>query len=162
MRYATLGGLAVLALAVAGCVQPSQPPAEAAASPPSTQPPPPPPYQIGSFRDLVNVCRTAEVDPYYGSARGLCWGYVSGMLDFYLVDTATGRRARRVCLPPNAPSRAESVTGLLAWADANQQFMDESVPNGVMRYYISQYPCRPAMRGPQPARHRPPPPPPPR
>jgi hypothetical protein len=154
MRVSWLGGLGLL-LALAGCVrQPAQPPPAAAAPPP-----PAPPYDIRTFRDLVGVCRTAEADPYYASARGLCWGYVSGVIDFYEVDTATGRRMRRVCLPPTPLSRADAVSGLLTWADANQQYWDENAPNGLMRYYIERYPCGRPM--PPPHRRRPPPPPPP-
>lgn len=152
MRASVLGGLGLLALALAGCAQPppSQPPAETAANPP----PPPPSYDIHTLRDLLGVCRTAETDPYYASARGLCWGYASGVLDFYDVDMTTGHRRLRVCLPSTAPTRSDAIGGLLTWADANQQFLDLAAPSGLMRFYTSQYPCSPAVAH----GHRPPPP----
>ena len=156
MRVLLLGGVGLLALALTGCAEPSQSSAETAANAPAAAPPPPPSFDIHNLRDLVAVCRTAEADPYYASARGLCWGYASGVLDFYLVDYGTGRRSRRVCLPTAAPTRTEAVGGLLTWADANQQYMDESAPNGLMRFYISQYPCTQpaAVHGRKPPRRK--------
>jgi len=154
MRVSWLGGLGLL-LAVVGCAQPPPQPPPAAVAEPA---PPPPAYEIRTLRDLVGVCKTAEADPYRASARGLCWGYVSGVIDFYEVDTASGRRMRRVCLPGTPVSRSDAVDGLIAWADANQQFWDENAPNGLMRYYIEHYPCSASM--PPSHRHRPLPPPP--
>jgi hypothetical protein len=147
MRASVFGGIGVVAVVLAGCAQPSQPPAETAATPP----PPAPPYEIHTLRDLINVCRTPQTDPFYASAEGLCWGYASGVLDFYQVDTATGHRRQRVCLPTTAPTRGEAVTGLLTWADANQQFLDDSAPYGLMRFYIAQYPCQQPAHGRRPA-----------
>lgn len=134
MRGSVFGGLGFLALVLAGCSGQSQP-AETAATPP------PPPYEIHTLRDLIGVCRTAESDPYYASARGLCWGYASGVLDSHEVEA--GRRGRRVCLPTGtpAPTRADAVNGLMTWADANPQDLDLAAPSGLMRYYEAQYPC---------------------
>lgn len=149
MRMLLCGGLGLVALAAAGCARP--PPPEPAAAAPG----PPPGYEIRTLRDLVGVCRTAETDPYRASAIGLCWGYASGVLDFYLVDSASGHRPLRVCLPAAVPRRDEAVAGLLAWADANQQFLDEPAPAGLMRFYVAEYPCAtaaPARKAPR--RHR--------
>ena len=143
MRISLFGGFGLLALLASGCAQPPPPQSVAAV----TQPPPPPAFEIHTLRDLVDVCRDAESDPYHASAIGLCWGYASGVLDFYLVDTATGHRHARVCLPPTVPRRDEAVSGLLAWADVNPQALQEPAPAGLMRYYVAEYPCSAAGPG---------------
>jgi hypothetical protein len=142
MRISLFGGFGLVALAVAaGCAQP--PPPEPAAAPAAG---PPPAYDIRTLRDLVAICRTAETDPYRASAEGLCWGYASGVLDFYLLDAATAHREARVCLPAAIPRRDEAVASLLAWTDANQQFLDQPAAAGLMQFYVTQYPC--AAHGP--------------
>ena len=147
MRISLFGSLGLAALAAAGCAQtPPQP-----AAPVAEQPPPP--YEIRTLRDVVGICRTPETDPYRASAEGLCWGYASGVLDFYLVDARAGHRHARVCLPAAVPRRDEAVSGLLAWADTNPQFLDEPAPAGLMRFYVTQYPCPGVAPGHRVPRH---------
>ncbi len=104
--------------------------------------PAPTPANTHTTQDLVDLCATPQTDPSYPGHIGLCVGYFSGVLDYHLADTARTKRARKVCLPATMPTRGEERSAFLTWAQANQQYMPDPAVYGVMRFLISQYPCR--------------------
>ena len=141
MRVA-LTGLALVMIAGTAAAQPSSgPPASAPA--PSLQAGKPA-YDINTLGDLVRLCSTDRNDTTFQTSMGLCAGYVSGVLDYHLVDTgwSGGVRNRRVCLPAERPTRFEAIQSLVAWDSSNERFNSEPAADGVMRYFMSTYPCR--------------------
>jgi hypothetical protein len=97
-----------------------------------------PAYNISTFQDLVRVCSTDSTAATFPGAIGVCAGYISGVLDHHLVD---GRRNRRVCLPADRPTRMETLQSLVSWEHSNQRYADEPAAEGVMRYFMTNYPC---------------------
>ncbi len=98
--------------------------------------------EIHTLRDLYNACTTRSDNPLYISATSLCAGYQEAVLDFHLLDTMGARHGKRkVCLPNPAPTRRQSIAGLIAWAQAAPQYMDEPAASAVLRYFINAYPC---------------------
>jgi len=98
--------------------------------------------EIHSLRDLYNACTTRSDNPLYISATSLCAGYQEAVLDFHLLDTMGARHGKRkVCLPDPAPTRRQSISGLIAWAQAAPQYMDEPAASAVLRYFINAFPC---------------------
>ena len=98
--------------------------------------------EIHSLRDLYNACTTRSDNPLYISATSLCAGYQEAVLDFHLLDTMGARHGKRkVCLPNPAPTRRQSIAGLITWAQAAPQYMDEPAASAVLRYFINAYPC---------------------
>jgi hypothetical protein len=102
-----------------------------------------PAYNINSFADLVRICSTDRKDATFPGSVGLCAGYISGVLDYHLVDTgwSGGRRNRRVCLPAEPPTRMQALQSLVSWDQSNQQYDNEPAAEGVMRYFMATYPC---------------------
>ncbi len=140
MRLA-LSGLALAAIAGTAAAQP-------AAGPPASSLAPSllagtPAYDISTFGDLIRLCTTDRNATTYQTSLGLCAGYVSGVLDYHLVDTgwSGGRRNRRVCLPLERPTRLETIQSLVAWDSTNARFNSEPAADGVMRYFMASYPC---------------------
>ncbi len=115
--------------------------APATAAPPGEAASPPPAFNVRTTRDLVGLCNTPTTDPSYPGAIGLCVGYGSGVLDYHLADTYGRKRARKVCLPQQPPTRGEARQMFVAWAQAHEQYMDEPAVEGVMRFLISTFPC---------------------
>jgi hypothetical protein len=101
-----------------------------------------PAYNISTFQDLVRVCSTDSTAATFHGAVGVCAGYISGVLDHHLVDTG-GRRNRQVCLPAEKPTRMETLQSLVSWEQSNQQYAEEPAAEGVMRFFMANYPCRP-------------------
>lgn len=100
------------------------------------------PFDIHTLRDLTAACTLRNDNPYYVAATSLCTGYTEAVLDFHLLETMGPRQSKRkVCLPTPAPSKREVVTGLVAWAQTNPQYLDEPAASGVLRYFINTYPC---------------------
>lgn len=100
------------------------------------------PFDIRTLRDLVAACSTRNDSPYYISATSFCAGYQAAIIDFHLLDTMGPRHdKRKVCLPVPAPTRREAVSGLIAWAQSNPQYLDEPAASAVLRYFINTYPC---------------------
>jgi len=103
-----------------------------------------PQYNIGTFGDLMRICQTTRNDAAFPTAMGLCAGYISGVLDFHLVDTgwSGNRHARRVCLPAEHPTRLEAMQSLVSWNQSHQQYDNQPAADGVMRYFMQAYPCQ--------------------
>ena len=140
MRVA-LTGVALVMIAGTAAAQPSSgPPASSLA--PSLQAGKPA-YDISTFGDLIRLCSTDRNDPTFQTSLGLCAGYVSGVLDYHLVDTgwSGGVHNRRVCLPSVRPTRLEAIQSVVAWDSTNERFNSEPAAEGVMRYFMSTYPC---------------------
>ena len=139
MRAFLLSGTMVCAIAVAAAAQPTGSGATTSLQAGKPQ------YNINTFGDLMRICQTNRNDPEYTAAMGLCGGYVSGVLDYHLVDTgwAGNRRARRVCLPAERPTRFEAMQSLVSWDQSHQQYDEEPAADGVMRYFMQAYPCQP-------------------
>lgn len=140
MRVA-LTGLALVMIAGTAAAQPSS-------GPPASSPAPSlqagkPAYDISTFGDLVRLCSTDRNDATFQTSMGLCAGYISGALDYHLVDTgwSGGIRNRRVCLPAERPTRLQAIQSLVAWDSTNEHFNSEPAAEGVMRYFMSTYPC---------------------
>lgn len=140
MRFA-LTGLAFAVIAGTAAAQP-------ASGPPSPSPPPSllagkPAYDISTFGDLIRLCTVDRNATTFQTSLGLCAGYISGVLDYHLVDTGWpgGRHNRRVCLPTERPTRLETVQALVAWDGTNARYNSEPAADGVMRYFMATYPC---------------------
>ena len=103
-----------------------------------------PQYNITTLGDLMRICQTTRDDTTYATAMGLCAGYISGVLDFHLVDTgwSGNRHARRVCLPTEHPTRFEAMQSLVSWDQSHQQYDQQPAADGVMRYFMQAYPCQ--------------------
>lgn len=100
------------------------------------------PLDIRSLRDLATACTMRNDNPYYVAATSLCAGYEAAVLDFHLLDTMGPRHnKRKVCLPTPTPSRRQTTVGLVSWVQSNPQYLDEPAASGVLRYFISSYPC---------------------
>jgi len=142
MRIA-FAGLAFAVIAGTAAAQPaSGPPAASPAPAPSLQAGEPA-FDISTFADLIRVCTTNRNEATFQTSLGLCAGYVSGVLDYHLVDTGWtgGVRNRRVCLPADRPTRLETIQSLVAWSSTNDRFSSEPAADGVMRYFMTTYPC---------------------
>ena len=152
MRLAILSCIAILASASGGHAQPA-PGAGQPASQPGLQSRNPA-YNISSFRDLVQLCSSDRNDPNYPGRIGLCAGYLSGILDYHLADTAWtgGRRYRRVCLSGATPTRMEVAQSLVNWDQTNHQADDAPAVEGVMRFFMASYPCQPPRSAGRPTR----------
>ncbi len=118
---------------------PAGEPAGATAAAPAS---PPPAFNVRTTSDLVKLCNTPTTDPSYPGAIGLCVGYGSGVLDYHLADTAGRKRARKVCVPAQPPTRGEARQMFVTWAKTHPQYMDEPAVDGVMRFLIATFPCR--------------------
>jgi hypothetical protein len=147
MRVA-IAGLAFAVIAGSAAAQPASGPPPS--SPPPSSPAPAPSLQAGTpafdistFGDLIRLCTMDRGDATYQTSMGLCAGYISGVLDYHLVDTGWtgGVRNRRVCLPTERPTRLEAIQSLVAWSSTNDRFSSEPAANGVMRYFMTTYPC---------------------
>jgi len=139
MRVILLSSAMVCALTVAAAAQPSGSGATTSLQAGKPQ------YNIDTFGDLVRICQTTRDDTTYPTAMGLCAGYISGVLDYHLVDTgwSGNSHARRVCLPADRPTRFEAIQSLVSWDQSHQQFTNEPAADGVMRYFMRAYPCHP-------------------
>ncbi len=99
-------------------------------------------FDIRSFNDLTSVCGMPSEHPLGAAAKSLCSGYLAGVLDFHMLDTAgTRRNYRLVCLPQPVPSRAAVIDEMLGWAHDHPKSLGEPAPNGVLRFFASAYPC---------------------
>ena len=137
MRVILLSGAMVCALAAAAAAQTGS---GATASLQAGKPQ----YDINTFGDLMRVCQTTRDDAAYPTAMGLCAGYLSGVLDYHLVDTgwSGNLHARRVCLPADRPTRSEAMQSLVSWNQSHQQYDSQPAADGVMRYFMAAYPCQ--------------------
>lgn len=100
------------------------------------------PLDIHNLRDLALACTLRNDNPYYVAGTSLCAGYEAAVLDFHLLDTMGPRHdKRKICLPNPAPTRRQSVAGLVSWVQSNPQYLDEPAASGVLRYFINTYPC---------------------
>jgi hypothetical protein len=142
MRCTILSCLAILASAASASAQTA--PGQASPNPPPTLQAKNPAYDIRTFGDLVHLCSTERSDSSYPGAVGLCAGYISGVLDYHLVDTgwSGSRRLRRVCMPAEPVTRMETLQSLVSWDRSNQKYDEEPAAEGVMRYFMATYPCR--------------------
>lgn len=123
MRLAITSCLAVLASVVGAAAQTTT----AAGTPQPSLQAGSPAYNISSFGDLVRICSTERNDATFPGSVGLRGGYISGVLDYHLVDTgwSGGRRNRRVCLPAEPPTRMQTLQSLVSWDRSNQQYDNE-------------------------------------
>lgn len=143
MRLAALGCVGLLAAAVPALAQTPQTLAANSATPVAAAPiATANPFDVRTLRDLATACTMRNDNPYYVSATSLCAGYIAAVIDFHLLDTMGPRHSKRkVCLPTPAPTRRESVVGLVSWVQSNPQYADEPAASAVLRYFINTYPC---------------------
>lgn len=96
--------------------------------------------------DLLNICAVADDDPNVEGARAFCYGFLSGTASYHWSLNA-GKTAKPLfCLPEAGVSRAEGARLFVAWGRANPQHLGEAPVDGLMRFAVATWPCKPAKR----------------
>ena len=142
---ATIASLSALSLCAAICLGA----APARAQDDSAQPPggysykSPSPTTVTSFKSLYDMCVSVGTDTLTRSEHSLCVGYFTGLIDFYLSETAPAQR--QFCLPVDPPlTRQEARDKLVVWAGTNPAAATQPAAAGVYQFLVASFPCAPA------------------
>jgi Ssp1 endopeptidase immunity protein Rap1a len=99
-------------------------------------------FLVRHTQDYVRVCSTSPNDPLYAAAMGFCHGYAVGAYHYYLSETAGPQGKPFVCPPEPPPSRSESLTMFIAWAQQHPEYMGERPVDSLFRFLTEKWPCR--------------------
>ena len=97
-------------------------------------------FNVGTTRDLVELCSAEPADPLYAEALQFCYGYMAGAAHFYRA-LMHGDRIKPIACPEREVTRQEVVGAFLEWARANAQHMEELPVESVVRAAVAEWPC---------------------
>ncbi len=100
-------------------------------------------FQAQTTRELLNLCTARAGDPLYQSAISFCHGYLVGAYKFYEAEHAGPNAPKLVCLPTPPPSRADSISMFIEWANARPQYWNEAPVETEFRFLTEKWPCKP-------------------
>jgi hypothetical protein len=102
--------------------------------------------EVRTTGDLLDICAVADDDPNVEGARGFCYGFLSGTASYHWSINA-GKEAKPLfCLPDGGVSRADGARLFVAWGRANPKYLREAPVDGLMRFAVATWPCKPAKR----------------
>jgi len=100
-------------------------------------------FEVGTARNLFNLCTAAPSDPLYKEAIYFCHGYLVGAYDYYKASTIGPGGKRLVCPPEPAPSRNECITMFIEWLKTHPQYMGDEAVDTQFRFLMEKWPCKP-------------------
>ena len=88
-------------------------------------------------QEMVSICQdNSEV------AQNFCNGYAQGVYDMYVSSIHPTQNPAYLCFPNPGPSRADVISGFVAWASGEPQFSGLPAADSMMRYLATTYPCK--------------------
>jgi hypothetical protein len=98
-------------------------------------------FEVGTTRDLIDLCSVAKGDPMAKEAIHFCQGYIVGAFDYHVAQSAGPGGNCLVCLPDPPPDRDKVVAMFVAWARQHPQYMNEKPVETEFRFLIEKWPC---------------------
>ncbi|MEC9431775.1 MAG: Rap1a/Tai family immunity protein [Pseudomonadota bacterium] len=96
---------------------------------------------LETARNLVDVCAARGAEDLAVKARVLCYGYLTGAMQFHKALTASGEFTRAAC-PADTPTRRQVAAVLLTWAEGRDD-LDAMTPiDALMRAAQAEWPCK--------------------
>ena len=90
--------------------------------------------------DLVDVCGAKGGEELAIKARILCYGYLSGAMQFHRALTGSGEYTPVAC-PAVPATRREAAAALLHWAEARTDLEAMTPIEALMRAAKAEWPC---------------------
>lgn len=90
--------------------------------------------------DLYTLCSLDENNGLYDKGIAFCYGFVSGAMSFYGAIADSPKTPKVICTDHDIP-RGVMVDTFLRWAESNQDKMQESPIDGLVRAAMDRWPC---------------------
>ena len=101
-------------------------------------------FDLRTAEDLVDLCAVRDGDPMVESARGFCYGFLTGAGNYHRAVTAGKDSQPLFCLPEPKMSRAEAAHLFVSWGRANPRHLKEAPIDGLIRFAVATWPCKQA------------------
>jgi hypothetical protein len=98
-------------------------------------------FQVKNTQDLVDLCAVQGNDPVRVQAIHFCEGYLTGVYHYHQALTRGRGQAPVFCPTGALPTRDQAVAMFVAWAQSNQQYMDEPAIDSLFRWAVETWPC---------------------
>ncbi len=99
-------------------------------------------FDLRNAQDLVNLCAVPDGDAMAEAGRSFCYGYLSGVYQYYVAIQDRGKTsAPKICIPDPKPSRAQAAALFVDWAKANGRYMQEPAVDSLGRFAQATWPC---------------------
>ncbi|MGE5152435.1 MAG: Rap1a/Tai family immunity protein [Bdellovibrio bacteriovorus] len=103
-------------------------------------------FDLRSAGDLVELCAVPDTDPMVETARGFCYGFLSGVNHYHRAVNAGPKGKPLYCLPESGLNRADAARMYVDWSRKNPQHMKEAPVDNLMRFAVATWPCKQAKR----------------
>lgn len=90
--------------------------------------------------DLYTLCSLEPQSALYDKGLAFCYGFVSGAMSFYGAIADSPKTPKVICTDHDIP-RGVMVETFLRWAENNQDKMQESPIDGLVRAAMDRWPC---------------------
>jgi Rap1a immunity proteins len=98
-------------------------------------------FVLNDAQALVTACTVPADNELYQTAKGFCYGYMTGAMQVYRAAAASPNVKNYVC-PGHEVSRAEMRDVFLAWAAANPERLNEPAVDSLLRAAVAKFPCQ--------------------
>jgi Rap1a immunity proteins len=99
-------------------------------------------FQVGSTKNLLNLCTVAADDPLYKEAIHFCHGYLVGAFHYYKSQETGPGGSKFLCLPETKPSRNETIEKFIAWAEKHPEYENEVPVETEFRFLTELWACK--------------------
>lgn len=103
-------------------------------------------FELRSAADLVDLCAVTDNDPMVETARGFCYGFLSGAGNYHRAINPPGQGHPLFCLPEKHLSRVATARMFVEWSRAHPQYLEETPIDNLMRFAVATWPCAQARQ----------------
>ena len=97
-------------------------------------------YELGSAKELVTICTLDRAHPNYRTAKGFCYGYISGGGHFHREISRDPGFEPIIC-PGDNVTHDDVVKIFVAFTNENPQFLDKPAMDVLFRAAGDKWPC---------------------
>ena len=97
-------------------------------------------FELGSAKELVTICTLNRAHPSYNTAKGFCYGYVSGGGHFHR-EISRDPEFEAIACPGQDVTHDDVVQVFVTFAQENPQYMEQPAMDVLFRAVGTKWPC---------------------
>jgi hypothetical protein len=91
--------------------------------------------------DLAALCSATPDNGLGTAALNFCEGYLQGAVTVEMQNMAAFRGHKLFCVPNPPPTRSQTMSEFVVWAQAAPDRLTQQTTDGLFRFLSERYPC---------------------
>ena len=97
-------------------------------------------YELGSAKELLTICTLDRAHPSFNTAKGFCYGYISGGGHFHR-EISRDPEFEAIACPGQDVTHDDVVKVFVTFAQENPQYMEQPAMDVLFRAVGTKWPC---------------------